>query len=44
VAVSLVLLVGASLLIRSFARLAGTDFGFEVQHLLGGEIQLLNAQ
>ena len=43
-AVSLVLLVGAGLLIRSFARLAGTDPGFTVQHLLTGEIQLLEAQ
>ncbi len=44
VAVSLVLLVSAGLLIRSFARLAGTDPGFAVQHLLTGEIQLLQAQ
>ena len=43
-AVSLVLLVGAGLLIRSFARLAATDLGFNVQHLLTGEIQLLQAQ
>ena len=41
VAVSLVLLVGAGLLMRSFAHLATTDPGFEVQHLLTGEIQLL---
>jgi putative ABC transport system permease protein len=44
VAVSLVLLVGAGLLIRSLAHLAGTDPGFDVQHLLTGEIQLLEAQ
>jgi putative ABC transport system permease protein len=43
-AVSLVLLVGAGLLIRSFARLAATDLGFDVQHLLTGEIQLLAEQ
>ena len=39
VAVSLVLLVGAGLLIRSFVHLADTDPGFEIQHLLTGEIQ-----
>jgi putative ABC transport system permease protein len=44
VAVSVVLLVGASLLIRSFAHLAGTEPGFTVQHVLTGEIQLLDAQ
>jgi len=43
-AVSLVLLVGAGLLIRSFARLAAADLGFNVQHLLTGEIQLLEAE
>jgi predicted permease len=41
VAVSLVLLVGAGLLIRSFAHLVTTDPGFQVQHLLTGEVQLL---
>ena len=41
VAVSLVLLVGAGLLIRSLARLAATNPGFEAQHLATGEIQLL---
>jgi putative ABC transport system permease protein len=44
VAVSLVLLVGAGLLIRSFVRLARTNLGFDVQHLLTGEIQLLEVQ
>jgi predicted permease len=44
VAVSLVLLVGAGLLIRSLARLASTNPGFEVQHLVTGEIQLLASQ
>jgi predicted permease len=44
VAVSLVLLVSAGLLIRSFARLAGTNLGLDVQHLLTGEIQLPQAQ
>jgi putative ABC transport system permease protein len=42
--VSLVLLVGAGLLIRSFVYLARTNLGFDVQHLLTGEIQLLEAQ
>ena len=41
VAVSLVLLVSAGLLIRSFTRLATTDLGFEVAHLLTADIQLL---
>ena len=40
VAITLVLLVGAGLLIRSFARLASTNPGFEVGHVLTGEIQL----
>jgi len=44
VAVSLVLLVSAGLLIRSFARLSGTDPGFGVEHLLTGEIDLPQAQ
>lgn len=44
VAVSLVLLIGAGLLIRSFTRLAATNPGFDVQHLLTGEIQLVQAQ
>jgi len=44
VALSLVLLAGAGLLIRSLARLAGTDLGFDPHHLLTGEIQLLAAQ
>jgi putative ABC transport system permease protein len=44
VAVSLMLLVGAGLLIRSFVHLARTNPGFDVQHLLTGEIQLLETQ
>ncbi len=40
VAVSLILLVGAGLLIRSFARLATINPGFDPQHLLTGEMQL----
>ncbi len=44
VAVSLTLLIGAGLLIRSFVHLAGTDPGFEIEHLLTGEVQLPAAQ
>jgi putative ABC transport system permease protein len=44
VAVSLMLLIGAGLLIRSFMHLARTDPGFEVQRLLTGEVQLPTAQ
>jgi putative ABC transport system permease protein len=44
VAVSLALLIGAGLLIRSFAQLTDTNPGFSVQHVLTGEIQLLEAQ
>jgi putative ABC transport system permease protein len=44
VAVSLVLLIGAGLLIRSLAQLAGTSPGFDAHHLLTGEIQLLDSQ
>lgn len=40
VAMSLVLLAGAGLLIRSFGRLSTADLGFEARHLLTGEIQL----
>jgi putative ABC transport system permease protein len=40
VAVSLVLLAGAGLLVRSLTRLAGTNLGFDSQHLLTGEIQV----
>ncbi|HVN21751.1 MAG TPA: ABC transporter permease [Dongiaceae bacterium] len=43
VAVSLVLLVSAGLLVRSFARLASTNPGFDAQHLLTGEVQLPNS-
>jgi putative ABC transport system permease protein len=44
VAVSVVLLIGAGLLIRSLTRLVGTNPGFEVQHLLTGEIELLPSE
>ena len=40
VAVSLVLLVGAGLLIRSLARLAATDLGFDVENLQAVSINL----
>ncbi|MGD2153894.1 MAG: ABC transporter permease, partial [Gemmatimonadales bacterium] len=40
VAVSVVLLVGAGLLIRSFARVARTDPGFDTHNLLTAEIRL----
>ena len=39
VAVTLVLLVGAGLLIRSLARLARTDLGFDARQVLTGQIQ-----
>lgn len=44
VAVSFVLLAGSGLLIRSFIHLTAIDPGFEVHHVLTGEIQLLEAQ
>jgi predicted permease len=40
VGLSLILLVGASLLIQSLARLASTPLGFRTDHLLTGSIQL----
>jgi putative ABC transport system permease protein len=40
VAVSLALLIGAGLLIRSFARLAAVDPGFDARNVMTGEIQL----
>lgn len=40
VTLSLVLLVGSSLLIRSFARLVGTDLGFDPDHLLTATFDL----
>jgi putative ABC transport system permease protein len=42
VAISLVLLASAGLLIRSFSRLATTDLGFDTEHLLTADIQLLD--
>jgi putative ABC transport system permease protein len=44
VAVSVVLLTGAGLLIRSFARLSTVELGFQPQHLLTGELSLPEAQ
>jgi len=44
VAVSVVLLVGAGLLVRSVARLAATDLGFDVDHLLTADVQLLQTE
>ncbi|UCD25740.1 MAG: ABC transporter permease [Gemmatimonadota bacterium] len=40
VAVSVILLIGSGLLIRSFASLRGVNPGFETQHLLTAEIRL----
>ncbi len=42
VAISLVLLASAGLLIRSLSRLATTDLGFDTEHLLTAEVQLLD--
>jgi putative ABC transport system permease protein len=39
-ALAMVLLVGAGLLVKSFATLAGTDPGFRVEHVLTGSIDL----
>lgn len=44
VALSLFLLIGAGLLVRSFARLAATDPGFVTSNLLTGEIHLVREQ
>ena len=44
VAMSVMLLIGAGLLIRSFTRLSATDLGFRPQHLLTGEIPLLSTR
>lgn len=40
VALSLVLLITSGLLVKSFLRLAGTDPGFDADHLLTAQIQL----
>jgi predicted permease len=40
VALSIVLLVGSGLLIRSLSRLAAVDLGFESENLLTGQIQI----
>jgi putative ABC transport system permease protein len=42
-ALAMVLLVGAGLLVKSFATLAGTDPGFRVEHVLTGSIDLPQA-
>jgi len=44
VALSIVLLIGSGLLIRSFARLRGVDPGFRTENLLTAEIGLTGAQ
>jgi putative ABC transport system permease protein len=44
VATSLVLLIGAGLLIKSVTRLASTELGFDVQRLLTADIQLLETE
>ncbi len=44
VALSIVLLIGSGLLIRSFARLRGVDPGFRTENLLTAEIGLAGAQ
>ncbi len=44
VAVSLVLLIGAGLLIRSFVHLSAIDPGFDAAHLLTGEIPLTDGR
>ena len=44
VALTLVLLFTSGLLIRSFVRLATTDLGFDVDHLLTADIELLETE
>jgi putative ABC transport system permease protein len=43
VALSIVLLVGATLLLRSFARLTGVDPGFDPEHVLAFQVSLPQA-
>jgi predicted permease len=44
IALSLILLVGAGLLVRSFARVLATDPGFQSEHVLTASLTLPNAQ
>jgi putative ABC transport system permease protein len=44
IALSVVLLIGSGVLLRSFARLRGVDMGFETENLLGAGLQLPAAE
>jgi hypothetical protein len=44
IALSLVLVIGAGLLIKSFVRLTSVDPGFHVQHLITARISLPESQ